>query len=58
MSLNTPDYAVILGIVVIGLLAGYVAKTQTDNPVIPVAIAGIITLASLAYAKNQTKVVP
>jgi len=50
MSLNAPDYAVILGIVAIGLLAGYVAATKTDNPVIPVAIAAIVTLSSLAYA--------
>jgi len=50
MSLNTPDYAVILGIVAIGLLAGYVAASKTDNPVIPVAIAAIVTLSSLAYA--------
>jgi len=55
MSLQTIDYAVILGIVSIGILAGFVAYTKTDNPVVPIAIAAIVTLASLAYAREVVK---
>jgi len=46
-----PDYVVILAIIALAGLGWYAAKTSTDNPIIPIAIAGIITLASLNYVK-------
>jgi len=46
-----PDYVVILAIIALSGLGWYAAQTATDNPIIPIAIAGIITLASLNYVK-------
>jgi hypothetical protein len=51
MSTNSvqPWWVVIVAMSVIGMLTAMVIFTKSDNPIVSVAIAGLITLAGIVY---------
>jgi len=48
-------YVVALGVVALSVLGAWVAYVNSDNPVISIVVAGIITLISLLYAVEKVK---
>jgi len=55
MASEVAVYVVALGVVVLAMLGLWVSWTNTDNPILSIVVAGIITLISLLYAVEKIK---
>jgi len=43
----------VISICIIGLLGVFVSVQESENPIIPIAIAAIITISGYAYLKEK-----
>lgn len=47
-----PWWVVVVAMVLIAMLTGIAIFTGSENPILSIAIAGLITLAGIAYGLN------
>jgi hypothetical protein len=47
----------VISICVIGLLGVFVSVQESENPIIPIAIAAIITISGYAYLKEREELI-
>jgi len=49
MSQQTPWWVVVVAMCMIGVLTAIAVFTNSENPILSIAIAGLITLAGITY---------
>jgi hypothetical protein len=53
MASEVAVYVVALGVVVLAVLGMWVSWTNSENPILSIVVAGVITLISLLYAVER-----